>query len=206
MGVHSVGRGADAEKFRHAMCAINETKEAKNHFFNAVRRASAWQQVSNTWERLTMMMLQDEVLAGALRFLDIHINAMKSVRSQIEHRKRVKFDFDCYERKVRGLRGARVSPQRLERNEFKLQKSREMLQAVTFDLYRVFAKYESERDTMLNGELEMVRQVMHSFYAKNAEATDFVIPEDVDRAALDAKTQQVRHCWWWCGSRREQAD
>lgn len=36
VSVHSVGTGADAEKFRHAMCAINETKEAKNHFFNAV--------------------------------------------------------------------------------------------------------------------------------------------------------------------------
>lgn len=137
---------------------------------------------------------QDEVLSGALRFLDIHINAMKSVKSQMEHRKRVKLDFDCYERKLGKLKEAAaksVSPQRLERNEFKLQKSREMLRAVTFDLYRVFAKYESERDTMLNGELEMVRQVMHSFYAKNAEATDFVIPEEVDRAALDAKTDQV---------------
>lgn len=132
------------------------------------------------------------MLAGALRFLDIHINAMKSVKSQIEHRKRVKLDFDCYERKLSKLTEAKaVSPQRLERNEFKLQKSREMLRAVTFDLYRVFAKYESERDTMLNGELEMVRQVMHSFYAKNAEATDFVIPEEVDRATLDAKTDQV---------------
>lgn len=134
------------------------------------------------------------MLAGALRFLDIHINAMKSVRSQIEHRKRVKFDFDCYARKVRRLRATATEPsslQRLERNELKLQYARERLQAVTLDLYRVFAKYESERDTMLNGELEMVRQVMHSFYAKNAEATDFAIPEDVDRAALDAKTQQV---------------
>lgn len=139
------------------------------------------------------------MLSGALRFLDIHINAMKSVRSQIEHRKRVKLDFDCYERKLCKLKEAvaaaakSVSAQRLERNEFKLQKSREMLQAVTFDLYRVFAKYESERDTMLNGELEMVRQVMHSFYTKNAEATDFVIPEDVNRAVLEAKTDQV-----WC--------
>ncbi|TYZ57338.1 hypothetical protein PybrP1_002931 [[Pythium] brassicae (nom. inval.)] len=170
VGVHSVGKGADAEKFRHAMCAINETKEAKSHFFNA-----------------------DEVLAGALRFLDIHVNAMKSVRSQIEHRKRVKFDCDCYARKLRRLRAAaaRASPQRVERNERKLQRARELLQAVTFELYRVFAKYESERDTMLNGELEMVRQVMHSFYAKNAAATDFAIPEDVDRAALDAKTQQI---------------
>ncbi|GAB9465804.1 hypothetical protein Gpo141_00003196 [Globisporangium polare] len=171
VSVDTVGKGADAEKFRHAMCAINETKEVKNHFFNA-----------------------DEVLSGALRFLDIHINAMKSVKSQMEHRKRVKLDFDCYERKLGKLKEAAaksVSPQRLERNEFKLQKSREMLRAVTFDLYRVFAKYESERDTMLNGELEMVRQVMHSFYAKNAEATDFVIPEEVDRAALDAKTDQI---------------
>jgi hypothetical protein len=37
VSVDAVGKGADAEKFRHAMCAINETKEAKNHFFNAVR-------------------------------------------------------------------------------------------------------------------------------------------------------------------------
>lgn len=36
VSVDAVGKGADAEKFRHAMCAINETKEAKNHFFNAV--------------------------------------------------------------------------------------------------------------------------------------------------------------------------
>uniref|UniRef100_K3WYH4 BAR domain-containing protein n=1 Tax=Globisporangium ultimum (strain ATCC 200006 / CBS 805.95 / DAOM BR144) TaxID=431595 RepID=K3WYH4_GLOUD len=171
VSVDAVGKGADAEKFRHAMCAINETKEAKNHFFNA-----------------------DEVLSGALRFLDIHINAMKSVKSQIGHRKRVKLDFDCYEKKLTKLK-ERAAPasgsQRVERNEFKLQKSREMLQAVTLDLYRVFAKYESERDTMLNGELEMVRQVMNGFYTKNAEATDFIIAEEVDRAALDAKTEQI---------------
>lgn len=37
VSVDAVGKGADAEKFRHAMCAINETKEVKNHFFNAVR-------------------------------------------------------------------------------------------------------------------------------------------------------------------------
>ncbi|KAF1318386.1 hypothetical protein FI667_g14019, partial [Globisporangium splendens] len=154
VSVDAVGRGADAEKFRHAMMKSS----------------------------------------GALRFLDIHINAMKSVKSQIDHRKRVKLDFDCYKKKLSKLK-ERAAPasssQRIERNEFKLQKSREMLQAVTLDLYRVFAKYESERDTMLNGELEMVRQVMNGFYAKNAEATDFVIAEEVDRAALDAKTEQI---------------
>lgn len=36
VSVDAVGKGADAEKFRHAMCAINETKD-KSHFFNAVR-------------------------------------------------------------------------------------------------------------------------------------------------------------------------
>lgn len=36
VSVDAVGRATDAEKFRHAMCAVNETKEAKNHFFNAV--------------------------------------------------------------------------------------------------------------------------------------------------------------------------
>jgi hypothetical protein len=38
VSVDAVGKATDAEKFRHAMCAVNETKEAKNHFFNAVRR------------------------------------------------------------------------------------------------------------------------------------------------------------------------
>jgi hypothetical protein len=36
VSVDTVGKGTDAEKFRHAMCAINERKEMKNHFFNAV--------------------------------------------------------------------------------------------------------------------------------------------------------------------------
>lgn len=139
------------------------------------------------------------MLSGALRFLDIHINAMKSVRSQIKHRKHVKLDFDCYESKVNHLRvraaasGNGGSSHRLERNELKLATARQTLQTVTFDLYRVFAKYESERDTMLNGELEMVRQVMHNFYAKNAEATDFSIPEELDREQVDARTELVRH-------------
>ncbi|KAH7463014.1 uncharacterized protein KRP23_13231 [Phytophthora ramorum] len=171
VSVDAVGKGADAEKFRHAMCAINETKEAKNHFFNA-----------------------DAVLSGALRFLDIHINAMKSVQSQISHRKDVKLEFDRYEQKLSKMRkrkNAGTSTQRLERNEQKLHKARVALQTVTFDLYRVFAKYESERDTMLNGELEMVRQVMHNFYAKNAEATNFAIPEEVDRNVVDARAEQL---------------
>ncbi|KUF92828.1 hypothetical protein AM588_10006684 [Phytophthora nicotianae] len=171
VSVDAVGKGADAEKFRHAMCAINETKEAKNHFFNA-----------------------DAVLSGAVRFLDIHINAMKSVQSQISHRKNVKLEFDRYEQKLSRLRkrkDAGTAPQRLERNEQKLQKARMALQTVTFDLYRVFAKYESERDTMLNGELEMVRQVMHNFYAKNAEATNFSIRGEVDRSVVDARAEQL---------------
>ncbi|KAG7386444.1 hypothetical protein PHYPSEUDO_000273 [Phytophthora pseudosyringae] len=171
VSVDAVGKGADAEKFRHAMCAINETKEAKNHFFNA-----------------------DAVLSGAVRFLDIHINAMKSVQSQISHRKAVKLEFDRYEQKLSRMRkrkDAGTSPQRLERNEQKLDKARVALQSVTFDLYRVFAKYESERDTMLNGELEMVRQVMHNFYAKNADATNFSIPEEVDRSVVDARAEQL---------------
>lgn len=41
VSVDTVGKGADAEKFRHAMCAINETKEAKNHFFNAVMQSAS---------------------------------------------------------------------------------------------------------------------------------------------------------------------
>ncbi|KAG2520450.1 hypothetical protein JM18_006800 [Phytophthora kernoviae] len=171
VSVDAVGKGADAEKFRHAMCAINETKEAKNHFFNA-----------------------DAVLSGALRFLDIHINAMKSVQSQISHRKDVKLEFDRYEQKLSKMRKHKDAggvTQRLERNEHKLQQARTALQTVTFDLYRVFAKYESERDTMLNGELEMVRQVMHNFYAKNADATDFAIPEEVDRSVVDSRTEQL---------------
>lgn len=133
------------------------------------------------------------MLSGALRFLDIHINAMKSVKSQIKHRKHVKLDFDCYESKVSHLRaaGSRGSAHRLERNELKLETARRKLQTVTFDLYRVFAKYESERDSMLNGELEMVRQVMHNFYAKNAEATNFSILEELDREQVDARTEQV---------------
>ncbi|KAK1934444.1 hypothetical protein P3T76_011053 [Phytophthora citrophthora] len=171
VSVDAVGKGADAEKFRHAMCAINETKEAKNHFFNA-----------------------DAVLSGAVRFLDIHINAMKSVQSQISHRKDVKLEFDRYEHKLSKMRknkNGKPSPQRLERNELKMNQAREALQTATFDLYRVFAKYESERDTMLNGELEMVRQVMHNFYAKNAEATNFSIPEEVDRRVVDARAEQL---------------
>lgn len=137
------------------------------------------------------------MLSGALRFLDIHINAMKSVKSQIKHRKHVKLDFDCYESKVSHLRacmaaGNSGSAHRLERNELKLETARRTLQTVTFDLYRVFAKYESERDSMLNGELEMVRQVMHNFYAKNAEATNFSILEELDREQVDARTEQVR--------------
>lgn len=129
-----------------------------------------------------------------MRFLDIHINAMKSVKSQILHRKQMKLEFDCYEQKVSRLKQRRNSQgdcQRLERNEQKLQKARGALEEVTFDLYRVFAKYEGERDTMLNGELEMVRQVMHNFYAKNAEATDFFIPEEVDRGVVDQRTEDI---------------
>jgi hypothetical protein len=38
VSVDNVGKGTDAEKFRHAMCTINERKEIQNHFFNAVRR------------------------------------------------------------------------------------------------------------------------------------------------------------------------
>ncbi|KAE8878096.1 hypothetical protein PF005_g3510 [Phytophthora fragariae] len=170
VSVDAVGKGADAEKFRHAMCAINETKD-KSHFFNA-----------------------DAVLLGALRFLDIHVNAMKSVQSQISHRKDVKLEFDRYEQKLSKMRkreDGRASHQRLERNEQKLQKARVALQTVTFDLYRVFAKYESERDTMLNGELEMVRQVMHNFYAKNADATNFSIPGEVDRSVVDSRAEQL---------------
>ncbi|KAJ0402596.1 hypothetical protein ATCC90586_003442 [Pythium insidiosum] len=169
VSVDAVGKGTDAERFRHAMCAINETKELKSHYFNA-----------------------DEVLAGALRFLDIHINAMRSVKSQIEHRKHVKLEFDCYERKVARLRELQtVNVKKLERNQAKLQRAKDALQVATFDLYRVFAKYESERDTMLNGELEMVRQVMNGFYSKNASATNFVIPEDVDRASIEQRTQEI---------------
>ncbi|KAG7396253.1 hypothetical protein PHYBOEH_002571 [Phytophthora boehmeriae] len=171
VSVDAVGKGTDAEKFRHAMCAINETKEAKNHFFNA-----------------------DAALSGALRFLDIHINAMKSVHSQISHRKDVKLEFDRYEQKVSKMRKCKEAGEvtrRLERNEHKLSQARTALQTVTFDLYRVFAKYESERDTMLNGELEMVRQVMHNFYAKNADATNFAIPEEVDRSVVDSRTEQL---------------
>ncbi|KAJ0402252.1 hypothetical protein P43SY_008244 [Pythium insidiosum] len=169
VSVDAVGKGTDAERFRHAMCAINETKELKSHYFNA-----------------------DEVLAGALRFLDIHINAMRSVKSQIEHRKHVKLEFDCYERKVARLCELQtVNVKKLERNQAKLQRAKDALQVATFDLYRVFAKYESERDTMLNGELEMVRQVMNGFYSKNASATNFVIPEDVDRASIEQRTQEI---------------
>ncbi|GLE05181.1 hypothetical protein PINS_up014169 [Pythium insidiosum] len=40
VSVDAVGKGTDAERFRHAMCAINETKELKSHYFNAVRRHS----------------------------------------------------------------------------------------------------------------------------------------------------------------------
>jgi hypothetical protein len=126
-----------------------------------------------------------------LRFLDIHINAMKSVNSQIEHRRRLKLDFDCYDRKVARLREDKATTKQLERNCVKLQHAKDALQSITFDLYRVYAKYESERDSMLNGELEMVRQVMHGFYSKNAEATNFKIQEEVDRAAVDARTEEV---------------
>ncbi|GMF44810.1 unnamed protein product [Phytophthora fragariaefolia] len=120
---------------------------------------------------------------------------MKSVQSQISHRKDVKFEFDRYEQKFSKMRkrkdSSRASQQRLERNEQKLLKARLALQTVTFDLYRVFAKYESERDTMLNGELEMVRQVMHNFYAKNADATNFSIPGEVDRSVVDSRAEQL---------------
>ncbi|GMF25310.1 unnamed protein product [Phytophthora lilii] len=119
---------------------------------------------------------------------------MKSVQSQISHRKDVKLEFDRYEQKLSKMRKRKdsgPSPQRLERNEQKLHKARVALQTVTFDLYRVFAKYESERDTMLNGELEMVRQVMHNFYAKNADATNFTIPEEVDRSIVDSRAEQL---------------
>ncbi|GLE05180.1 hypothetical protein PINS_up014168 [Pythium insidiosum] len=118
---------------------------------------------------------------------------MRSVKSQIEHRKHVKLEFDCYERKVARLSAphSTSNAKKLERNLAKLQRAKDALQAATFDLYRVFAKYESERDTMLNGELEMVRQVMHGFYAKNASATNFAITEDVDRAAIEQRTQEV---------------
>jgi hypothetical protein len=79
----------------------------------------------------------------------------------------------------------------VERNEIKLEKARAALQEATFGLYKVYAKYESERDTMLNGELEMVRQVMHSFYAKNADATNFTIAEELDRSIIDLKAEEI---------------
>lgn len=119
---------------------------------------------------------------------------MKSSKSQILQRKQMKLEFDCYEQKVARLKMRRNSVgdcQRIERNEDKLERARDALQTATLELYRVFAKYESERDTMLNGELEMVRQVMHSFYAKNAEATAFVIPEEVDRSLVDQRREAM---------------
>lgn len=34
VSVDAVGKGTDAEKFRHAMCAVNESKDAKSHYVN----------------------------------------------------------------------------------------------------------------------------------------------------------------------------
>ncbi|OQR85974.1 hypothetical protein ACHHYP_11127 [Achlya hypogyna] len=166
----SVGRQTvAAETFRHAMCAINEKQEIKSHFFNA-----------------------DAVLNGAIQFVNIHVSTMQSYKPVMTHREGLKLDYDSYDRALRTLRrSAKYTVQELAKAEAKVAAARVALDDATVMLYRVFAKYEAERDTMLNGELEMVRQVMYTFYKQSAEVTNFTIDPRVDRASIQAREDQL---------------
>ncbi|KDO19557.1 hypothetical protein SPRG_15194 [Saprolegnia parasitica CBS 223.65] len=165
----AVGRqSVAAETFRHAMCAINEKQEIKSHFFNA-----------------------DAVLSGAIQFVDIHIRTMESFKPAMQHREALKLDYDSFERSAHAMRRAKRSVPELSRADANVATARTALDAATLHLFRIFAKYEAQRDTMLDGELEMVRQVMHTFYDKSAEVTRFTIDTQVDGAALRAKEDSL---------------
>jgi hypothetical protein len=131
------------------------------------------------------------------------------------HRECLKTDFDSFDRRYAALKrkqhelchdthARQHNTTQREKNsaaaavalcEAKVMEAKTRLDNLTLTLYRVFAKYESERDTMLNGELEMVRHVMHSFYEKGAMATQFQIEEKLsplERMAITAREEEVR--------------
>ncbi|EQC29189.1 hypothetical protein SDRG_13063 [Saprolegnia diclina VS20] len=165
----AVGRqSVAAETFRHAMCAINEKQEIKSHFFNA-----------------------DAVLSGAIQFVDIHIRTMESFKPMMQHREALKLDYDSFDRSAQAMRRAKRSVPELSRADANVATARAALDAATLHLFRHFAKYEAQRDTMLDGELEMVRQVMHTFYEKSAEVTRFTIDTQADAQALRAKEDSL---------------
>ncbi|OQR91345.1 hypothetical protein THRCLA_09027 [Thraustotheca clavata] len=164
----AVGQNVAAEKFRHAMCAINEKQEIKSHFFNA-----------------------DAVLDGAVRFVEIHIRTMESYKFLMDEREVFKLDYDSYERALQRAQASKRTIQEIDKLQAKVTAARVKLDDTTTCLYQVFAKYESERNTMLNGELEMVRQVMHTFYLKSCQVTNFTIQSQVDGEAIAKKEREL---------------
>ncbi|KAF0714771.1 hypothetical protein AaE_011498, partial [Aphanomyces astaci] len=82
--------------------------------------------------------------------------------------------------------------------EAKAMEARVAMDACTLGLYRVFAKYEADRRSMLHTELDMVTNVLqglHSMYTKNAAMTapSSGAPTDVSSSTTKKDEDEVRH-------------
>ncbi|KAF0720559.1 Aste57867_199 [Aphanomyces stellatus] len=127
----------------------------------------------------------DIVVGGAIRCLDTHIAKIESYRPLMATRAELKLDFDSYDRRARQL----APSARKARVETKLMEARVAFESCTLQLYRVFARYENERATMLHGELEMVRQALHAFLETQAKVMQ--IPIDPPAAPCMTKEEEL---------------
>lgn len=130
----NIGKDVDAEVFANGLHTIATENELKNGYHTA-----------------------DQTIEAAIHSIEKKIIAMESVNVLVQKRERLKLDFDGYLRKYESLKASTtVSEHKLNVKEEHLNVARAALETTTLEIYKIFALYEVQRDSLISPELELV--------------------------------------------------
>ncbi len=92
------------------------------------------------------------------------LDAMITLRKEMEDREKIKLDFDSAVRKLRFAK-EKGTPEDVVRRDIKLQAARNLLNNATEEIVKKFLYYENARATLLQSELVQFRDLQAKFFS-----------------------------------------
>lgn len=136
----------------------------------------------------------DQLIQAAIYSIEKKIIQMESHKKLLEKRAKKKLDHDAYERKLATLERSKKAPSasRMMKKQMRLLQARDELEQVTYDLYKVFAHYEAQRDSLISPELELFRQTMEDRFSRNLSASQFKLKHlTVEKDLIEKKATKI---------------
>ncbi|CAK4078086.1 unnamed protein product [Aphanomyces euteiches] len=152
-------------------CASNEFSQSMNRIDNAARELAA-------------SMLSTTVVANMQTKLD----ELHGFKKELEHRERLKLDYDSAVRKLRHAREHREAADVLRRDQ-KLQAAQAKLAESTALMVAKMKECEGTRGTMLQREVDDFRQMQAQFFQLCVSA--FTGPPPPPRHAMSSKADEI---------------